>query len=1187
MGTVTGQATEAGGTAAFTVALHTQPSAAVTVSVTSRETGEGRVSAGGGAPAASTTLTFGTTAWSTPQTVTVTGVDDAIDDGDVVWDVRLDTSSAAGSDYHNVPDVDVAVMTTDNDDAPGVTLSVSPGTIAEDGGTAAVGAVLSNPSSQPTTVTVTAVANAYTVASGAGATAANDRGIGAVAGAALTLVDDDTAGLAFARAGDPEFAEEPVLDVDAGAGGVSYTVALTSEPTGAVTVSISGDNADVTVSPPSLSFTAADWQEGQTVTVRAVADDDEEADAAVVLAHVAGGGGYDGVTKAVTVAVAEAGDTVAALEPGKEETYRVVGSRRIVVETAAASDAEDEAAYRAAVEGFVLIRYEVVGDAPGGVLRLTVAPVSNEARTRMERGAFGWGEFGFGYSEQAGSAAGRMALDVEAEGMMLDFCLFITGRIRAAAAGSVLVLLHHDGSAGGVWTVVEGSGENDDGTHVCASGVEDFSSFAVGWKNKVPSWAGVELETLGPYVAGEWLPEDLGLPGLLPENVGDAPVRYELAGPEGAPLPAWLTFDKSGKDEEVEEGAGCPGEVERALCGKTSAEMDDTTLEFTLVAIDRHEDRTEPGLAVEIEIDEDLVPTFGGATVEAQVYTLEEAIEPLLLPEASGGNGTLDYTLAPALPRGLVLDEEGTGACGAARTVCGTPAEVAVETVYTWSAEDRDGDETAPPVRFTIEVEEGRRKARARLRRLNESILPEVSRASWDSAMAAVAGRLETSAGGGGSGASGEGLATALAGFVQANEQALEDDASWKETLSGQSFAVALGGGEGEGAAGPGTGLGRSVVVWGAGDRRHLSRDEPWLKWSGDLSAFHLGADAAFGSGLTGGLGVSWFESLVDYVDRSDDEPIEGVHRSRMASVQPYVGWSSSEGTRLWASVGYGSGEIEIDDEDLVERFGRQRSGSALLAAAAGGAVRLTPAGATRLDLKGEGQATRYEVDENGDLIEGLAVQTQRLRVAVQGSREYVLGGGGRLTPSAELGVRWDGGDGATGAGGEVGGGVSWTGPGRLVLEAGGRWLVVHRSGLEEWGLTGGLMLEPRANGRGLSLSVAPGWGEAGSGVSRLWEEGMAGRGETAEVGSGAVLEAEVGYGVGAFGGFGVATPYTRFGQAREERRYGLGWRLGRGPGAGSREPGDGFALDLGVWRRERAMERAEHGVGLDLHLHW
>ena len=35
------------------------------------------------------------------------------------------------------------------------------------------------------------------------------------------------------------------------------------------------------------------------------------------------------------------------------------------------------------------------------------------------------------------------------------------------------------------------------------------------------------------------------------------------------------------------------------------------------------------------------------------------------------------------------------------------------------------------------------------------------------------------------------------------------------------------------------------------------------------------------------------------------------------------------------------------------------------------------------------------------------------------------------------------------------------------------------------------------------------------------------------------------------------------------------------------RRAGEAFALDLGVWRRERATERPEHGVGLDLRLSW
>ena len=188
----------------------------------------------------------------------------------------------------------------------------------------------------------------------------------------------------------------------------------------------------------------------------------------------------------------------------------------------------------------------------------------------------------------------------------------------------------------------------------------------------------------------------------------------------------------------------------------------------------------------------------------------------------------------------------------------------------------------------------------------------------------------------------------------------------------------------------------------------------------------------------------------------------------------------------------------------------------------------------------------------------------------------------GASRQSAELGVRWDGGDGATGAGVEVGGGVSWSDAGgRLTLEARGRGLAAHRSDLDEWGITGGMMFSPRANGRGLSLSVEPVWGSAGSGTARLWEEGVAGsRPPSGGRPGGAGLDAELGYGVGAFGGFGVGTPYLRYGQAPEgERRYGLGWRLARPAGA--------FDLDLEGWRRERETDRPGHGLRLELRVSW
>ena len=144
---LTGQATEAGASATFTVALLTQPTAAVTISVTSQDPSEGRVE-----PAM---LTFTTSGYNTAQTVTVTGQDDIIDDGNVLWTVRL-ASSSGDTNYNNLSD-DVPVTTTDDDDTPTVTLVLTPSSISENGEVSTITATLSHPSSAITTITVSAM----------------------------------------------------------------------------------------------------------------------------------------------------------------------------------------------------------------------------------------------------------------------------------------------------------------------------------------------------------------------------------------------------------------------------------------------------------------------------------------------------------------------------------------------------------------------------------------------------------------------------------------------------------------------------------------------------------------------------------------------------------------------------------------------------------------------------------------------------------------------------------------------------------------------------------------------------------------------------------------------------------------------------------------------------------------------
>ena len=52
----------------------------------------------------------------------------------------------------------------------------------------------------------------------------------------------------------------------------------------------------------------------------------------------------------------------------------------------------------------------------------------------------------------------------------------------------------------------------------------------------------------------------------------------------------------------------------------------------------------------------DLAPSFGDATIPEQFWTQNTAIAAFTLPAATGGDGTLTYTLSPALPAGVSRD---------------------------------------------------------------------------------------------------------------------------------------------------------------------------------------------------------------------------------------------------------------------------------------------------------------------------------------------------------------------------------------------------------------------------------------------------------------------------------------------------------------------------------------------------
>jgi len=296
---------ETGTTASFTLKLTTAPTANVTVSFTGLDSTENSLSP--------STLTFTTSNWNTAQTVTVTGVDDALVDGDIAYTL---TASASSTDTNfNGRTALIDITNTDNDVAAtaGLTLTGSPLTTSEAGTTATFTAVLTSAPSSDVTVTLTGLDNtegslsassltftsanwntaqtvtvtglddnsvdgsiAYTLTATTSSSDSLYSGANAKTGTVtVTNSDNDTAGLTLTGS--------PLTTSEAGTT-ASFTAVLTSAPSSDVTVTLTGlDNTEDSLSASTLTFTSANWNTAQTVTVTGLDDNSVDGSIAYTL----------------------------------------------------------------------------------------------------------------------------------------------------------------------------------------------------------------------------------------------------------------------------------------------------------------------------------------------------------------------------------------------------------------------------------------------------------------------------------------------------------------------------------------------------------------------------------------------------------------------------------------------------------------------------------------------------------------------------------------------------------------------------------------------------------------------------------------------------------------------------------------------------------------------------------------
>ena len=693
-----------------------------------------------------------------------------------------------------------------------------------------------------------------------------------------------------------------------------------------------------------------------------------------------------------------------------------------------------------------------------------------------------------------------------------------------------------------------------------------FLTFDVTVRDEAPTFgdASVAALDLAPGAALEavTLPEATGGNGALTYTLTSAPAG--LAG---------LAFDP-----ETRQLSGTPSEG--------------GSWTFTYRADDADANRSEADAAVltfTVTV-RDEAPTFGDASVAALALAGDEAMTAVVLPEATGGNGALTHTLTsePAGLAGLAFDP-------AARRLSGTPLEGGSWT-FTWRADDADSNRTeadAAILTFEVRVEDARtalvkqtvrRTLAAVARRALTGALDNIgARMAAEAPMSgltlagetvplAVSGTTGTGlAAAGGACAAGDpwrhglggtGLGAATADCGGAGSRTVGTD----ELLNASAFSLGLGAAEGEPGFDPHA---PRWALWGRGDYGTFAGHPDGMRYDGEMRTGWLGIDARAGAWVAG-LAVSHGTGEADY---GIDGGAEGRLETGLTAVYPYGRWTVSEGLELRGVLGAGWGEARHRLEDGAEEM----SDLAMRMASLGLRHELPPLAGIDLAARADASVARMETDEGPDPVHGLTADSWRLRAGMEASRRFALDDATALTPFVEAAARRDGGDGLTGTGLEIAGGVRWTAE-RLQVEARGRWLAAHtEDGAEERGVSVTARVGPGAEGRGLSLMLSPRWGADAGGAEALWRDALPAADSAA--GTDAALDARIGYGLGLMS-YGLLTPFAETGLAGDEsRRLRLGTRF-------DAHHGD-MAVELAGEHREGGASGPEQTIRLDLRLRY
>jgi hypothetical protein len=280
---------------------------------------------------------------------------------------------------------------------------------------------------------------------------------------------------------------------------------------------------------------------------------------------------------------------------------------------------------------------------------------------------------------------------------------------------------------------------------------------------------------------------------------------------------------------------------------------------------------------------------------------------------------------------------------------------------------------------------------------------------------------------------------------------------------------------------------GAQGTLWGfgfttGGDYRSLgSGPDAEVDWDGEVISGHLGFDVRPVREMLVGLTAGVSQASTRFEIEVDGQSQRGLLDHRMITASPYFSWVLFPGMWWWATATYGVGEATMADREEPGVAHPHAGSSSLLSGAIGWNVNVIdspgydPGSRVGVAVRGEGSLNQFRVERTQGDMPDLEMNTWRGRVMVQGTYEQPVNDSVYLIPSLEAGVRYDGGQAASGAGVELGGRFRYEDQSvGLALEAHGRALVPLEGPAREWTGGGLVRISSDRDGFGPFLNVTP-----------------------------------------------------------------------------------------------------------------